>query len=137
MQINLTTDYALRCLLYLAANPGSRSTAEIGEAIGVGRPYTHKVLRCMRDAGLVSSLYGKNGGYLLTAKPEQITVFDVMRVTEESVMISRSLEKDSLRPEDPLQAPVAAFYRRAQEQFEAYLRGVTLRDLLSGEFSLA
>ena len=131
VQLNLTTDYALRCLLYLAENPGSRSSADISKAIGVGREYTHKILRRLRDARLVSSKFGKEGGYMLSAKPEHITMFDVMSLMEDSMYISRSLEKERIGSLNLLQTPITAFYRRAQETIESCFRSVTLSDLLN------
>lgn len=131
MQLNLTTDYALRCLLYLAENPGSRSSAEISKAIGVGREYTHKILRRLRDAKIVSSKYGKEGGYMLSAKPENITMFDVMCLMEDSMMLSQCLEKERSGAVSPLQAPIVSFYRQAQETIESCFRGVSLLDLLN------
>ena len=131
MQLNLTTDYALRCLLYLAENPGSRSSADISKAIGVGREYTHKILRRLRDAKLVSSKFGKEGGYMLSAKSESITMFDVMCLMEDSMYISRSLEKDRGGAANSLQSPITGFYRQAQETIESCFRSVTLNDLLN------
>ena len=63
MQLTMTTDYALRCMLYLSGKEGLSSSPEIGEAVGINKIFVQKVLRVLRDAGVVSSTQGGTGGY--------------------------------------------------------------------------
>ena len=57
MQLTMTTDYALRCMLYLSGKEGLSSSPEIGEAVGINKIFVQKVLRVLRDAGVVSSTH--------------------------------------------------------------------------------
>ena len=72
MQLTMTTDYALRCLLYLAGKEGVSSSPEIGKAVGINNIFVQKVLRVLRDAGFVSSLKGGTGGYWLRISQKKL-----------------------------------------------------------------
>ena len=62
MQLKLTTDYAIRTIVYLATQSGITSVAEIGNKMGISENYLMKVLKALKDAGLVAGYQGKRGG---------------------------------------------------------------------------
>ena len=45
MQLKLTTDYAIRTVVYLATQSGITSVAEIGSKMGISENYLMKVLK--------------------------------------------------------------------------------------------
>ena len=59
MQLKLTTDYAIRTIVYLATQSGITSVAEIGSKMGISENYLMKVLKALKDAGLVAGYQGK------------------------------------------------------------------------------
>ena len=84
MRLTLHTDYAMRVLLHLGAHPEARtSIAEIAETYGVSRNHLMKVVQNLSKAGLVAAVRGRRGGLALGRPAEQITVGDVVRVTED------------------------------------------------------
>ena len=52
MQLKLTTDYAIRTIVYLATQSGITSVAEIGSKMGISENYLMKVLKALKDAGM-------------------------------------------------------------------------------------
>ena len=66
MQLKLTTDYAIRTVVYLATQSGITSVAEIGSKMGISENYLMKVLKALKDAGLVAGYQGKRGGYAIS-----------------------------------------------------------------------
>lgn len=68
MQLKLTTDYAIRTVVYLATQSGITSVAEIGSKMGISENYLMKVLKALKDAGLVAGYQGKRGGYAISKK---------------------------------------------------------------------
>jgi Rrf2 family protein len=69
MQFSAQEEYGLRCLLRLAARGGDSMTIpEISQAEGISVPYVAKLMRLLRDGGIVTSERGHSGGYRL-AKP--------------------------------------------------------------------
>ena len=82
MQLKLTTDYAIRTVVYLATQSGITSVAEIGSKMGISENYLMKVLKALKDAGLVAGYQGKRGGYAISKKPEEISLWDIVEVME-------------------------------------------------------
>lgn len=84
MQISTRTEYALRALLEMAkCNSEPISAREICERQHLPRKYIERLLNNMRNAGLVESLPGARGGYVLAKKPEQISLLSVMQAVED------------------------------------------------------
>ena len=77
MQLNITTDYAIRIVLFVAL-AGRTSAPEIAPAMGIPLNYVRRVARQMRDANILRAEQGAGGGYTLARKPEGITRFDIV-----------------------------------------------------------
>jgi Rrf2 family protein len=84
MQISTRTEYALRALLEMVkVSKDPISAREICERQHLPRKYIERLLNNMRTAGLVESLSGAKGGYVLARKPEQISLLNVMQAVED------------------------------------------------------
>ncbi|MCI0531185.1 MAG: Rrf2 family transcriptional regulator [candidate division Zixibacteria bacterium] len=80
MRITKQEEYGLRCVLQLALSSSKPvTTEEIAGKEGLSVEYVTKLLIMLRKAGLVNSLRGVKGGYLLAREPEKITIGQVMR----------------------------------------------------------
>lgn len=83
MKLNAFTDYGLRVLMYLGAQPARRATiADIAAAFGVSAHHLTKVVNLLARIGWVTSVRGKGGGLELAMPPELIGVGDVVRAAE-------------------------------------------------------
>jgi Rrf2 family protein len=81
MKITSQEEYGLRCLLRLAMAQGATDPLgirEIAEAEALSVPYVGKLLAVLRQAGLIESVRGRQGGYRLAALPEAISLGSVM-----------------------------------------------------------
>jgi Rrf2 family iron-sulfur cluster assembly transcriptional regulator len=73
MKITAQEEYGLRCLLRLAsADSESLTLPEISAAEGLSVPYVAKLMAVLRDAGLITSVRGRSGGYSLAKSPDEI-----------------------------------------------------------------
>ena len=81
MKISAQEEYGLRCLLQLArARDGQVMTVrEIARKEALSSAYVEKLLRLLAKAGLVHSLRGLKGGYILNRAPSQVTLGEVVR----------------------------------------------------------
>lgn len=83
MRLNAFTDYSLRVLMYLAAEPDRRATiAEIAAAFDVSGHHLTKVAHFLGKAGLLANVRGRGGGIELARAPERIRIGDVVRAAE-------------------------------------------------------
>ncbi|MEZ5363321.1 MAG: Rrf2 family transcriptional regulator [Bryobacterales bacterium] len=69
MQFTSQEEYGLRCLLRLATagDDVSMTIPEIANAEGVSQAYAAKLLRALREGGLVVAERGQAGGYRLAS----------------------------------------------------------------------
>jgi Rrf2 family protein len=84
VRISAKTDYALRAAIELASL-GSDSPVK-GEAIataqGIPLRFLENILGDLRNAGVIESRRGVEGGYLLSRPADQITLADVIRAVD-------------------------------------------------------
>ncbi len=83
MRLTTFTDYALRVLLFTAANSERQVTiTEITRTYGISRGHLMKVVQSLANAGYLEATRGRSGGLKLGAEPEEINLGDVVRITE-------------------------------------------------------
>ena len=92
MQLKITTDYAVRIVYYLALHRGTVTAAELSEALK--ESYIPKITKKLKDANMITACEGIKGGYSLSRKPEDISLFDIISSTEITMKINRCLEED-------------------------------------------
>lgn len=82
MRLSLHTDYALRVLMFLAAEERLASVDEIARAYGISHNHLVKVARRLGELGLVEAKRGRGGGISLAQDPGHINVGAVVRAME-------------------------------------------------------
>ncbi len=80
MKISSMQEYGLRCILCLAAHKCDTpmTVREIAEKECLTTDYVEKILVTLRHAGLVKSIRGVNGGYVLEMPSKEISVAKVL-----------------------------------------------------------
>ncbi|HVZ42971.1 MAG TPA: Rrf2 family transcriptional regulator [Ramlibacter sp.] len=95
MRLTNFTDYSLRVLIYLAAQPGRRATiAEIAKRFGIAENHLMKVVHFLGKAGWLSTVRGPSGGIELATAPQQIRIGSVVRSTEGAPVLAECFEDD-------------------------------------------
>ena len=75
MRLTRFTDNALRCLLYLAAEPGRVATVqEIATATNMSPDHLLKVIKRLGELGYVQTIRGRRGGVRLGTAASSIRV---------------------------------------------------------------
>ena len=93
MRLTKQTNYAVRMLMYCAANDGHLSRIpEIAKAYGVSELFLFKILQPLNKAGLVETVRGRNGGVRLPKPAADISLFDIVKVTEDSFAMAECFE---------------------------------------------
>lgn len=96
MRLTRQTNYAIRMLMYCAANDGKLSRIpEIARAYGVSELFLFKILQPLVEHKLVETVRGRNGGVRLGRAAADISLFDVVRVTEENFAMAECFENDA------------------------------------------
>ncbi|SFV28767.1 Rrf2 family transcriptional regulator, nitric oxide-sensitive transcriptional repressor [Devosia crocina] len=88
MRLTQFTDYALRLMLYVAAQHQTRTTiAEAARFHAISPNHLMKVSQRLAAAGLLKASRGRNGGLALARPAHNITVGDIVRATEEFCLV--------------------------------------------------
>ena len=126
MRLTRYTDYAMRVLIYLGAQPDRVcSIAEIAQAYGVSRNHLMKVAHDLGKAGYIEGVRGRTGGIRLARPAARINVGAVVRRTEPDF--------DLVECGSCVIAPACALtgvMDEALAAFMAVLDGYTLADML-------
>lgn len=134
MMISSKGRYALRLMTDLAQRVGQGvvSLTEIAQRQEISVKYLEQIIGPLSKAGLLTSRRGKDGGYTLSRDAGDITVADVLRLTEGDLTpVACPALHDSAceRSSYCLTLPV---WRNLDRMVEDYLSRVTLRDLVEG-----
>ena len=131
MRLTRQTNYAIRILMYCAANDGRLSRIpEIAAAYSVSELFLFKILQPLVEHKLVETVRGRNGGVRLARPATEINLFDVVRVTEENFAMAECFENDA--SECPLVDSCALneALRKALGAFFDVLASYTIHDLV-------
>jgi len=130
MKLTRGTDYGLRGMVYLAAQPFEQVTLlhDVARHQEVPESYLAKIFQDLSKAGLVRSHRGANGGFSLARPANEITLRQVIEALQGPIALNRCLDARDVcaRSED---CPVAKVLRKAQEQLLETLDAATLDTL--------
>lgn len=83
MQLGTYSDYALRVLMKLAAEPGKLTTIrEVADVYGISSNHLMKVTQELGRNGYIETVRGRGGGLRLEKPLTEINIGEVIRVTE-------------------------------------------------------
>jgi len=132
MRITLFSDYALRLLMHVALHPAERVTiARVATAFGISRHHLTKVAHQLALAGLLRSSQGRGGGLRLARPAAEITLAEVLRITERGAPLVECFDPATnhcvITPACRLQHALAA----AEAAFYAALERRSLQELVA------
>ena len=91
MKISTKGCYGLRALVDLAQHHGEGPVLmrAIAERQGLSRKYLHALLTSLRAAGMVRSIRGSGGGYVLARPPSELPVLDILQALEGNLDVAQ------------------------------------------------
>jgi DNA-binding IscR family transcriptional regulator len=121
----------LRVLLHMAHHDGLFTSAQIGRLLQTNPAVVRRTLAGLRTAGIVSTVQGSHGGWLIACDLQATTVLEVYRALGETQLFAVGIGSDDpdCVVERIVNHTVGDALARAQAQFEAALAAVTLADL--------
>ena len=88
MRLTRFTDNALRCLIFLGAQPERTATVgEVADRMDMSQDHLLKVVQRLVQLGYVSSVRGRNGGIRLAVAADAINLAVLVRATEDNLAL--------------------------------------------------
>lgn len=137
MRLTTYTDYALRTLMYLAANREQLVTIQdIADAHDIAKNHLTKVVHQLGIMGVVESLRGRKGGLRLGREPDQINIGAVVRSTEPDFYMAECFNPDKSHCIMSAACSLKDVLHDATNAYLAVLDGITLDYLMNTEAKL-
>jgi Rrf2 family protein len=136
MILSQRSQYAVRAVFELAKREGSGpvKAAQVAEAQFIPGRFLENILGQLRQAGIVESVRGKDGGYRLRRRPQQITVGQVVRIMQ-GPMSAIDCVKAEMGPECPLRVGcvLLPMWERAHQAMMDVYDATDFQDLVEQE----
>ena len=131
MMISTRGRYALRVMLDLAKDESGTYVPldDIARREGMSEKYLESIIVVLSRAGLVKSLRGQGGGYMLTRQPEEYPIGEILRLTEKTLAPVTCLESGAACPEADA-CPTFPLWQGLDKVIDDYLMAHSLADLL-------
>jgi Rrf2 family protein len=134
LRLSTKGQYGVRAMYEIAKgyNSGPITIREISERQDVSVAYLEQILNTLRKAGLISSVKGPGGGYVLSKEPGSVSIGAILRELEGPVAITSCLDpkEGCMRIEGCV---THLLWKSLGEKIEGFLDTMTLKDLLGGD----
>ena len=133
MRVSAKADYALRAAVELAAaGEGPVKGDRIAQAQQIPPNFLENILADLRNAGLVASRRGAEGGYWLARPAGEISLADVIRAVDGPLANVRGVRSEQVEYAGTA-APLRDVWVAVRASLRSVLETVTLADLAAGE----
>ena len=130
MKLSTKGRYGVKAMVDLAIHYGVQpiSIKSISERQHISEYYLEQLFSTLRKSGLIKSVRGAQGGYVLNRAPEEITVADVMYVLEGPIEISDCLEDGICNNIEC--CATRLLWERVKNSLDDVLKSTTLNDMV-------
>lgn len=134
--ISTKARYALRVMIDLAEHSEDNYIPLKGIALrqGISEKYLEIILKMLVKGRLVKGLRGKGGGYMLTRRPEEYLVGEIIELTEGPLACVACLQPDA--PECPRKnsCRTLPLWEKYDHLIRDFFFHITLADVMNGSF---
>ncbi len=133
MKLSTKGRYGLKAMFDLALHFGDGPIAlkSIAERQLISDHYLEQLIASLRKSGLVKSVRGAQGGYMLANDPSDITVGDIIRVLEGPLGLSDCVLEDDPSECDNADCCVTrTVWKKIQSSISQVIDSITLQDML-------
>jgi Rrf2 family protein len=132
MRVSAKADYAIRAAVELAAaGDGPVKGDRIAKAQSIPPNFLENILADLRNAGIVGSRRGAEGGYWLARSAAEVSLADVIRAVDGPLANVRGVRSDELAYEGSAKA-LEQVWIAVRASLRGVLERVTLADVASG-----
>jgi len=132
MRVTRKSDYGLRALCTLARqyNGEPVSIGQLSAEHKIPEPFLEKIMQELREHGLVEATHGRGGGYVLSKRPSQISLREIVQALDGPIALVTCLDP-SLKCSIEADCPTSFIWEIINRKLEEYLAALTLSDVLA------
>ena len=132
MMVSTRGRYALRVIIDLAENAGDGHVPmrEVAERQGLSLKYLERILPLLVSANLVEGVHGKGGGYRLSRDPAEISVAEVLKVSEGDIAPVACLEEGAALCDHIEDCRTLPLWKGLNDRINEYLESYKIADLM-------
>lgn len=134
LRLSTKGQYGVRAMFEIAKGYPKRPVTirEISERQEVSAPYLEQILNKLRKAGLIKSVKGPGGGYVLSRDPKRISIGAILNELEGPVALTSCLTpgQGCTRIDGCV---THLLWKSLGAKIEAFLETITLQDLIEKE----
>lgn len=134
MKISTKGRYGLEALVDMAIHSDGThiNSKSIAERQGISEKYLEQIFSTLKNSGIIQSVRGAQGGYLLTDSPQNITVRQILNALEGPLSpvacVAEGQESQCKRYDFCV---TRIFWRSMMEELNRVTEAVTLEDLVT------
>ncbi len=141
MKITSSEEYGLRCLMRLAGHQGEEplTIPDIASGEGLSLPHVGKIMGILKESGLVESMRGRSGGYVLSMPAEKLTLSVIFRALDDRLLETSYCKKSGRISDQCVHAgdcSILPLWEALIGLMDRFLKDVTLADLEGDDFSI-
>ena len=132
MKISTKGRYSVTALYELALHygEGALPLKLISQKQGISENYLEQLMGTLRKAGLVKSVRGAQGGYMLARTPDKYSVGEIVRLTEASLSPVACLDTEPIGCDRRADCATLPIWIGLDKVISSYLDSITLQDIL-------
>ncbi|RKX73033.1 MAG: AsnC family transcriptional regulator [Spirochaetes bacterium] len=131
MRVTTKGRYALRAMINLAVNGGEKplSIKKITEVEDLSPIFLEQIFTKLKKYGLIKSIRGAGGGFLLARDASDISVKDILEAVEEGIRMTPCCASDSVPASQCVKQPecrATGFWNSANDYIMKYFESYSL-----------
>lgn len=132
MKVSTKGRYALRFLINIASRQDGKpvSIKDVSAQEDISEKYLEQITSVLNSGGIVKSIRGPQGGYLLKKQPKDITVGMVLRLTEGGLAPVACLDADEFQCDRESKCSTIGLWRRLDAAIRSVVDTTTIADLV-------
>ncbi len=130
MKITRATEYAIRCVLYLASCKDKIvSRKEVSYAMEIPDHFLAKIVQQLAKANIIEIQQGRYGGYRLLRSPDKLSLLEVIEAISGEIFLNECVIRPQSCRKSPT-CPVHQIWIKARDQLRKFLFQIKIADLL-------
>lgn len=132
MRFSTKTRYGIRTMIEIASDRTGKGVLQKDIAVSqdISVKYLDHIISALKAAGLINTVKGKKSGYILTRKPDEITIFDIHNAFENGICVIDCVSLNTTCEKDG-RCQSQVFWKGLNEVVLQYFKGTTLADMMN------